>query len=703
MLRCWLTAAGSIRFRPTVPVASRVSGDACLVDALDALDVLLTSSSESGSNSVSKTEPEGPVGAGSTPAPTDLGPWAIPNDLLGAFLSLLPDAGLLVNGEGVVVAANDQAAPLFGYPEGALVGRSIDMLVPERMRRRHQQRRVAYAAGPERRALGAALDLVGRRRDGHEFPVDISLAPISSAGASLVVAAVRDVTDQRAATAVQAQLAAIVISSFDAIISADLQGIITSWNPAAEALFGYVASECVGLPIATLVPADASLGVEDLLEAATAGESRGALDTRWRHRAGYEVDVAVSISTLRTNDGARLGFSMIVRDVRARKKAEKELRRVFAQEQRLEHQHAATSEIRLALLSGASLTDSLMLICHHGSVLLDASALAICVKDHDDLRVIAASGVSPDVVGTAHPARGSFEERVLESGRHVQVAVRTDVVTRVVVPLFPEGPTLAVPVIAEDDTVAVLTVARAAGASAFGAVDLLVAEGLAAQIAFALGLEGARQDREQMMLLGDRERIARDLHDHVIQQLFATGISLQGILPLIDGDVATIRVSDAIDSLDDTIREIRSTIYDISRALSGDLGLKSRLVELVRSAELTLGFTPSIRFDGAVEAGVPDMVVPHILAAVREGLSNIARHAEARSASVRVAIVGDDIQVTVVDDGVGAKDPGRWSGLGNLEERARLLGGRFELSLPAGGGTRLDWLVPLRAVDQPVV
>ena len=216
MLRCWLTAAGSIRFRPTVPVASRVSGDACLVDALDALDVLLTSSSESGRNSgrngVSKTEPEGPVGAGSTPAPTDLGPWAIPNDLLGAFLSLLPDAGLLVNGEGVVVAANDQAAPLFGYPEGALVGRSIDMLVPERMRRRHQQRRVAYAAGPERRALGAALDLVGRRRDGHEFPVDISLAPISSAGAALVVAAVRDVTDQRAATAVQAQLAAIVIS-----------------------------------------------------------------------------------------------------------------------------------------------------------------------------------------------------------------------------------------------------------------------------------------------------------------------------------------------------------------------------------------------------------------------------------------------------------------------------------------------------------
>ena len=127
---------------------------------------------------MSKTESDGPVEVGSTPAPTDLGPWAIPNDLLSAFLSLLPDAALLVDGEGVVVAANDHAAPLFGYPEGALVGRSIDMLVPERMRRRHEQHRTAYAAGPEPRAQGAALDLVGRRRDGREFSVDVSLAPI---------------------------------------------------------------------------------------------------------------------------------------------------------------------------------------------------------------------------------------------------------------------------------------------------------------------------------------------------------------------------------------------------------------------------------------------------------------------------------------------------------------------------------------------
>ena len=331
--------------------------------------------------------------------------------------------------------------------------------------------------------------------------------------------------------------------------------MITSWNPAAEKLFGYAAGEALGRHLSTLVPAGAALGLEDHLEAGAATRTRGALDTRWRHRAGYEVDVAVSTSPLRTPDGTQLGFSMVVRDVRTRKKAESELRRVFAQEQRLEQRHAATAEIWLALLSGVPLTESLVLICHHGGELLDASAVVICVKDHNNLRVIAAAGVSPEVVGTTHPARGSFEERVLQSGRPVQVAVRTDVVTRVVVPLVPDGPTLALPVIAGGATVAVLTLARDTGGAAFGTADLGIAEGLAAQVAFALGMEAARQDREQMALLGDRERIARDLHDHVIQQLFATGIGLQGILPLVGGDIATERVSDAIDSLDDTIRE----------------------------------------------------------------------------------------------------------------------------------------------------
>ena len=166
-----------------------------------------------------EAEFDDPVEAGSTPASSGTGSWTIPNDLFDAFLSLLPDAALLVDDDGVVVSANDQAAPLFGYPKGALVGLQVDELVPERIRRRHRQHRATYTTNPERRGMGATLDLVGRRRDGKEFPVDISLAPVFSAGIPLVVAAVRDVTDKRVATSVQTQLAAIVVSSFDAIIS----------------------------------------------------------------------------------------------------------------------------------------------------------------------------------------------------------------------------------------------------------------------------------------------------------------------------------------------------------------------------------------------------------------------------------------------------------------------------------------------------
>ncbi|MGC9962670.1 MAG: PAS domain S-box protein [Acidimicrobiales bacterium] len=628
--------------------------------------------------------------------PSDADARAISDELLGAFMALMPDAAVAVDGAGRVVSVNEQAEELFGYPPGSLTGLPIETLVPERARNRHRHHRTAYVAEPENRPMGAGLELTGRRRDGREFPVDISLAAIASSAERLVVAAVRDLSDKHAAAAAQAELAAIVRSSLDAIMSTTLEGQITSWNPAAEQLFGYRSEEIVGQHIAALVPAESSAVLEELLELAHDGAYRGARDTRWRRHDGGEIDVAVSISPLRDKSGTLLGFSSVVRDISERKRAENDLRRLLAEEQRLERQHAATAEIRLALLSGTPLVESVTLICARTSELLSASVAAVSVRDGDDLRVMAATGAIAELVGDVVPAKSSFAAQVLESGEHSQAPRRGAASGMTLPPAAPDGPILGVPIVVGGIGTAVLTVAREIGAAAYSASDLVLADALAAQAALAFELDRAKQDREQMMLVGDRERIARDLHDHVIQQLFATGMALQSTLPLIDRAAATTRVTDAIDALDETIREIRNTIYNLSVPMSGNRQLRARILELVEAAEESLGYRPSVRFDGPVDVGVPEALAPHVLAVVRESLSNAARHAHAESVSVRVRMAAGTLTVTVVDDGIGAGDPVRTSGLANLDQRARLLGGHFDMSLPDEGGTRIDWIVPLQ-------
>ena len=178
---------------------------------------------------------------------------SFPVELLEAFLALTPDASVVVDEEGTIVSANEQAEALFGYEPGELRGRKVDVLVPERFRHEHRNHRAGYMAAPRAREMGAGLDLTGRRRDGSEFPVDISLAPLAGQERPLVVAAVRDSSERRAAHATAAQLAAIVRSTMDGIVSISPEGLITSWNPGAERLFEWASSDIVGSHVSALV------------------------------------------------------------------------------------------------------------------------------------------------------------------------------------------------------------------------------------------------------------------------------------------------------------------------------------------------------------------------------------------------------------------------------------------------------------------
>jgi PAS domain S-box-containing protein len=208
-----------------------------------------------------------------------------------------------------------------------------------------------------------------------------------------------------------------------------------------------------------------------------------------------------------------------------------------------------------------------------------------------------------------------------------------------------------------------------------------------------LEAERQLQDAEQeLSVLADRERIARDLHDTVIQRLFAAGMSLQATAAQATPEVGA-RVDGVIDELDQTIREIRQAIFRLTAHTLGATSLRRRIVDVVEQEEELLGFAPEVGFNGPVET-VDEGRVEHLLAVLREALSNVARHAGASRVEVRVD-VGDDLRLTVTDDGTGMPDdatPG--GGTVNFRDRAAALGGVVEVTTNQPHGTSLRWTVP---------
>jgi PAS domain S-box-containing protein len=203
-----------------------------------------------------------------------------------------------------------------------------------------------------------------------------------------------------------------------------------------------------------------------------------------------------------------------------------------------------------------------------------------------------------------------------------------------------------------------------------------------------------------LALVDDRERIARDLHDTVIQRLFAIGLSLQGAVARAVSDPALERMHEAIDDIDGTIRDIRSAIFALHARRPGAAGLRDDVIVVVAEAARPLGFDPTVAFDGPIDSAASDAMREHLVATLREALSNVAKHARATRVTVDVTIHHRDLVLLVVDDGAGVGDPdGSGNGLTNMRERAEGLGGSFEVSSPAGGGTRLAWRVPIG--DEP--
>ncbi|MFC5137310.1 GAF domain-containing protein [Actinomycetospora rhizophila] len=357
--------------------------------------------------------------------------------------------------------------------------------------------------------------------------------------------------------------------------------------------------------------------------------------------------------------------------------------------QRRERWLEATGEITTELLRGTHAAEALALVAQRAGELTDAGC-ALIVEPVDEATMTVTASVGGE---DAFPPgrRLATADTPLEAVAASRAPRREPLLT------FPDaalGPSLVVPLRAGDDVSGLLVAGREPGAPEFDAEQLPVVAAFADQAALALALAASRRAERELDVLADRDRIAADLHDHVIQRLFAVGLGLQSAQRRAARTDVAERIADAVDQLDQVVREIRTSIFDLHADPAGRPGLGGRIRAAVTELTAHGALTPVVRVTGPVDV-VPDDLADQVEAVVREGVSNAVRHAGAGGVVVTVS-VGDELVVDVSDDGRGMPEAVALSGLLNLERRARAHGGDLTVSgRGEGPGTRLVWRVPL--------
>jgi signal transduction histidine kinase len=362
---------------------------------------------------------------------------------------------------------------------------------------------------------------------------------------------------------------------------------------------------------------------------------------------------------------------------------------------------AAEGDVRATLLAGLPPEETLQLVVDRVRTLTGAHAAWLVSgpdPQDDSYRVQAQSGEGlVDVIGhTLDPADSPALQAVVSAGAVGQVDMATTPYSG------PNqhicwGPTIGVPLRVSDAQAAVVIAARRTGEPPFDESTGPLISAFADQVALALDMAARQQVARQLDVYEDRDRIARDLHDHVIQRLFATGLSLQAAATRVRDEALQQRLSQIVTQLDETVRDIRTTIFDLhtNGAPDSEDSLRRRVLDIVTAAAEP-ALSPTVRMSGAVDSLVTGALATDVEAVVREGVTNAARHSGGRHVTVTLD-VSNEVVVEVRDDGRGIDATVARSGLGNLAQRALARGGQASAHAAPEGGTLLQWHVPLPA------
>lgn len=369
--------------------------------------------------------------------------------------------------------------------------------------------------------------------------------------------------------------------------------------------------------------------------------------------------------------------------------------RLYEERQRREQLLEAIAAVNRALLGGQAVGLALDEIAEHARTIAGADSVAVLLAESPDrLRVVAAHEDAAELRDAIVGVDGTAAGDAFTTGE-TQRVVEPSASPRVQVDALGAGTTgevVYVPLAGSDARLGVLRVGRVKGRPAFDDHDVRTIEGFARQAALAVELARSRDDRAQLARLEDRERIARNLHDTVIQRLFAVGMMLQAIAPSTAADAGRDRVLQAVDEIDETIREIRTSIFALEA--HQHTGLRAEVIDLVQELADRAGVEPHVSLDGPIDTGIDAGVATDVLAVLREALSNVARHSGASSVDVRLTTT-DGVELSVADDGQGIPaEPARRSGLANLVRRAEAHGGACTVEPRTGGGTLLRWWIP---------